>query len=355
MTEPHEPKQKNEEWRTGMRLLPVLLFMFLVVVLIIGGVAAGLYVLFTRLTGLDNIWFLVCCLPPLVILAAFAIIYTLYARYGKPLGLILGAIDSVSEGKLDVRVPSDDSPQFGELIKRFNKMVEDLARADKLRRDLTADIAHELRTPLHILQGKLEGMLDGVYQPTPAHLNDALDETKLLGRLVEDLQTLSLAESGELPLHKTTFPLADLLRDLEASFAAEAAERGVDLRTNADVGLNLSADYTRMNQVLGNLVSNALRHTPSGGSVAIGGRPGDEGKLVIAVTDTGSGIAAEDLPLVFDRFWRSEKARTREGGHANSGLGLAITRQLVLAHNGTIAVTSEPGVSTVFTIELPAS
>jgi signal transduction histidine kinase len=342
-------KKESPQW-------PGFLLAIVFLLLLIGGLAAGIYTLFSYLTGINNLWLLVCCLPPLILGGGATIIYSLYARYGKPLQQILKTIDSVSKGDLDARVPSDDnSPQFGELIKRFNKMVGELQRADKQRRDLTADIAHELRTPLHILQGKLEGMLDGVYHPTPAHLNDALDETKLLGRLVEDLQTLSLAESGELPLDKTTFPLADLLRDLEASFAAEAAERGATLRTNAGAAaLDLNADYMRMNQVLGNLVSNALRHTPSGGAVTIEGRQGDEGKVAIAVTDTGSGIAAEDLPFVFDRFWRSEKARTREGGHANSGLGLAITRQLVLAHNGTIAVTSEPGVATVFTIELPA-
>lgn len=350
-----EPKDKNAEWRTGMRLLPVLLFMFLVVVLVIGGVAAGLYLLFTQFTGLDNIWFLICCMPPLVILAGFAIIYSLYSRYGKPLGQIFSAIDSVSEGDLSVQVPNDNSPQFGELIKRFNKMVQDLARADKLRRDLTADIAHELRTPLHIIQGKLESMLDGVYEPTPAHLNDALDETKLLGRLVDDLQTLSLAESGQLPLHKTTFLLSDLMRDLESSFAAQASERGVELRAHVvDPALSLTADYVRLNQVLGNLVSNALRYTSSGGHVTLEAKQGSEDKLQISVADTGSGIAAEDLPFIFERFWRAEKARGRsEAGHANSGLGLAISRQLVLAHNGTIHAASDPGVSTVFTIELP--
>jgi two-component system sensor histidine kinase BaeS len=337
----------RQEW-------PWFLLFFLFVLLLVGGIAAGIYSLFSQVTGVSNIWLLVCCLPPLILGGGFAVVYSLYARYGKPLQQIIKAIDSVAEGKLDVRVPDDSSPQFGVLIKRFNKMVEDLARSDKLRRDLTADIAHELRTPLHIIQGKLEGMLDGVYKPVPAHLNDALDETKLLGRLVEDLQTLSLAESGQLPLNKTTFTLADLLRDLGASFATRAAEREVDLRTEvSDAALSLTADYDRLNQVLGNLVSNALRYTPSGGSVVIEAKQGGEGRVILAVTDSGSGIAAEDLPFIFDRFWRSEKARTREGGQANSGLGLAISRQLVLAHGGSITAVSDPGVATVFTIELP--
>lgn len=349
-----EQKAKNEEWRMGMRMLPVLIFMFLVVVLIIGGVAAGLYLLFTSFTGLENIWFLICCLPPLVILAGFAIIYSLYARFGKPLGQIFNAIDKVSEGDFNVQVPNDDSPQFGELIKRFNKMVSDLGRADKQRRDLTADIAHELRTPLHIIQGKLEGMQDGVYEPNAANLGEALEETRLLARLVEDLQTLSLAEGGQLPFYRTSFAVADLLADAAASFAARAAEQNVQLNARVEPeSLQLTADYDRLNQVLSNLVSNALRYTPAGGSVTLSGEIGEGAVVRIRVADTGSGISAEDLPFIFDRFWRGERARGRsESGHANSGLGLAISRHLVLAQGGSIQAASEPGQGTVFTIEL---
>jgi two-component system OmpR family sensor kinase/two-component system sensor histidine kinase BaeS len=328
------------------------------ILLLIGGIAAGIYSLFSYLTGVSNLWLLVCCLPPLILGGGFVVVYSLYARYGKPLQQILKAIDSVSKGNLDVRVPAEDnSPQFGELIKRFNKMVGELERVDKQRRDLTADIAHELRTPLHIIQGKLEGMLDGVYEPAPAHINDALDETKLLGRLVDDLQTLSMAESGQLPLHPSRFLVKDLLQDVVTSFVAQAAEKGVELESKvAEPAVELTADYGRLNQVLANLVSNALRYTDKGGNISLEAiqAEGKENLVRIIVGDTGAGIPAEDLPFIFDRFWRGEKARTRDG-HANSGLGLAISRQLILAHAGTIEAQSDLGVGTTFTIELPNS
>jgi two-component system OmpR family sensor kinase/two-component system sensor histidine kinase BaeS len=297
---------------------------------------------------------LVCCIPFVVVFVIFLVIFNLYTRYGQPLRRIFAAIEAVSKGDLSVRVPDDSSPQFGELIKRFNQMVVDLERADQQRRNLTADIAHELRTPLHIIQGKLEGMQDGVYEATAANVNDALDETKLLGRLVDDLQTLSLAEGGQLPLHKTQFAAAELLRSVESSFAAAASAASVELTTEvSDANMVLEADFVRLSQVLGNLVTNALRFTPAGGKIALRAAAID-GRIRIEVSDTGAGISADDLPFVFDRFWRGEKSRTRDG-QASSGLGLAIVRQLVLAHNGTIDLRSELGKGTTFVIELPAA
>lgn len=338
--------------RRENRFLPFLLFFFFTIVLFFGGAAALLYWLFSEYSGIRNIWLLVCGAPFIIVVAALFIIYTLYSRFGRPLREIFNAIDSVSEGNLAVRVAADDSPQFGELIKRFNKMVEELERAEQQRRNLTADIAHELRTPVHIIQGNLEGILDGVYQPTPEHINDTLDETKLLTRLVNDLQTLSLAETGQLPFHPTRFPLADLLQDLNASFSAQAASRSVVLKTLlADPNQEIVADYDRLNQALSNLLSNALRHTPMGGSISIETEASSsaERSVRIRVQDTGAGIAAADLPFIFDRFWRGDKSRTER---KHSGLGLAITKQLVHAHNGTIDVQSELGKGTTFTIEV---
>ncbi len=340
--------------RRENRFLPFLVFFFFIVVLFFGGAAALLYWLFAEYSGVRNIWLLVCGAPFIIVVAALFIIYTLYSRFGRPLREIFNAIDAVSEGNLSVRVADDDSPQFGELIKRFNKMVEELERAEQQRRNLTADIAHELRTPVHIIQGNLEGILDGVYQPTPEHINDTLDETRLLARLVNDLQTLSLAETGQLPFHPTRFLLADLLQDLSASFSAQAASLGIDLKTKlADPNQELVADYDRLNQVLSNLISNALHHTAEGGSISVEAEGGlsQEKSVRIRVRDTGAGIAVQDMPFIFDRFWRGDKSRT---GRRHSGLGLAITKQLVLAHNGTIQVQSELGKGTTFIIELPA-
>jgi signal transduction histidine kinase len=244
---------------------------------------------------------------------------------------------------------------FSDLIKRFNKMVGELERAEQQRRNLTADIAHELRTPLHIIQGNLEGVIDGVYEPTPEHINNTLDETRLLARLVNDLQTLSLAETGQLPLHPTRFLLADLIADLTSSFSAQAASQSITLVTNiTNPNQELTADYDRLNQVLSNLISNALRHTPPAGQITVETESvtGEKRSVRIRVKDTGAGISPEDLPFIFDRFWRGDKSRS---DRVHSGLGLAITKQLIQAHGGEISVHSEglPGKGTLFIIELP--
>mgnify|MGYP000748946136 FL=1 len=347
---PAAPKRQNNE----SRYIPCVLFILLAALLFIGGAAAVLYLVFAEYSGVRDIWLLACGAPVAVVVLGLFTVYTLYARYGRPLRRILNAIDSVAEGDLAVRVPDDNSPQFGELIKRFNKMVGELERAEQQRRNLTADIAHELRTPLHIIQGNLEGLLDGVYQPTPEHLNTTLDETRLLTRLVSDLQTLSLAETGQLPLHPTRFLLADLLQDLTASFSAQAASLGIDLKTSlAHPEQQITADYDRLDQVLSNLISNALRHTPPGGTIYIeAGAGSSEARSVrIEVKDTGSGIAAEDLPFIFDRFWRADRSRSER---THSGLGLAIARQLIHAHGGRIEVQSEAGKGSTFIVELPA-
>ncbi|NOT05587.1 MAG: HAMP domain-containing histidine kinase [Anaerolineales bacterium] len=355
MTHDHEnphgsPHRFQRRWRGGRRFFPFAIFFFSVLSLFIGGTAAILYLIFSEYSGVRNIWLLVCGAPFAIILFAIITIFTLYARLGRPLGQIFSAIDSVAEGNLSVRVPEDNSPQFQELIKRFNKMVSELERADQQRRNLTTDIAHELRTPLHIIQGNLEGIIDGVYQPTSEHINNTLDETKLLARLVNDLQTLSLAEAGQLPLHPTRFLLADLLADLTSSFSAQAASLGISLQTNIyDPSKEFSADYDRLNQVLSNLISNALRHTPEGGKISIETEAIISGVRIV-VRDTGEGIPAEQIPFIFDRFWRGDKSRT---GRTNSGLGLAIAKQLIHAHHGTIEVQSEIGTGTIFTIELP--
>lgn len=314
--------------------------------------AAILYWAFTEYSGFRNIWLLICAAPVAVMVLAIFTMFTMYMRFGKPLGEIFNAIDSVSEGNLKVRVKENKSDMFSELIKRFNKMVDELERADQQRRNLTADIAHELRTPLHIIQGNLEGVLDKVYEPTSEHINNTLDETKLLARLVEDLQTLSLAETGQLPLHPTRFLLADLIADLTSSFSSQAKEQGVDLSSRIDnPALELNADYDRLNQVLSNLVSNALRHTLQGGRITVEAESiqGQERSVRIRVKDSGVGIASEDLPFIFDRFWRGDRSRTNR---SNSGLGLAITKQLVLAHKGEIKVESELGNGTTFIIEI---
>ena len=335
------------------RFVPFVLFLIITAFLFVGGIAALLYLLFSQYTNIRNIWLLVCGAPVVLVVILFFIVFNLYLRFGKPLEGFFKTINAVEEGNLSARVPESNSDMFSDLIKRFNKMVGELERAAQQRRNLTADIAHELRTPLHIIQGNLEGIVDGVYQPTPEHINNTLDETRLLTRLVNDLQTLSLAETGQLPLHPTLFLVADLIADLTSSFSSQAASLGIDLKSNiANLQQELTADYDRLNQVLSNLISNALRHTPQGGKISIETETGSnqERSVRITVKDSGAGIASDDLPFIFDRFWRGDRSRSER---THSELGLAIAKQLIHAHGGTIEAQSELGKGTTFTIELP--
>jgi signal transduction histidine kinase len=339
------------------RFIPFVIFFLISAVLFVGGLTAILYLLFTRYSGVQNLWILLCGAPAIFVVLVLSIMFNLYTHYARPLEQLFNAINTVEEGNLSVRVPENDSSIYRDLIPRFNKMVGELERAEQQRRNLTADIAHELRTPLHIIQGNLEGLLDGVYQPTPEHISTTLDETRLLARLVNDLQTLSLAETGQLPLHPIRFLLTDLIEDITASFSSQADSQGIHLNTSlTNPNQELTADYDRLNQVLSNLISNALRHTPSGGTVLIHTEAiqkefqGATFGVRMTVQDTGSGIPAEDLPFVFDRFWRGDKSRSER---THSGLGLAITKQLILAHGGSITAQSVPGSGSSFVIELP--
>jgi len=295
-----------------------------------------------------------CSVPLVFMLVSFLLGGLAFRRLGTPFADIMSATDAIARGDLSVRLREDSPGELGALARRFNNMVAELERAEKQRRNLTADIAHELRTPLHIIQGKLEGILDGVYEPTAESITDTLDETRLLARLVDDLQTLSLAEAGQLALHPSRFRVADLLSDLDGGFSAQAAERNISLQVQAlEPDLELQADYDRLHQVFANLLNNALRHTPEGGQVHVQAEA-LEGGVMFTVSDSGSGIPPEDLPYIFDRFWRGDRARTRSVT-AGSGLGLAIARQLVLAHGGSIEVASQPGEGTSFRILLPGA
>ncbi len=294
----------------------------------------------------------ICGVPLAFMLLASVLGGMAFRRLGTPFADIMSATDAIARGDLSVRLRENNRGPLGDLARRFNNMVAELERAEQQRRNLTADIAHELRTPLHIIQGNLEGMLDGVYEPTAENFTDTLDETRLLARLVDDLQTLSLAEAGQLPLHPTRFLLADLLADAAAGFESRTAAQNVELRVDVpDPSLEIEADYDRLNQALANLLTNALRHTPENGGITLRAESIPKG-VRITVEDTGAGIPPEDLPYIFDRFWRGDKSRSRTEG--SSGLGLAITKQLILAHGGTINAESELRKGTTFTIEFPA-
>jgi two-component system sensor histidine kinase BaeS len=332
----------------------------LVALLVVGGIAALAFV-FTRLFAGDlqtavMVWISGCSLSVALPLLAVAVAVWAFSGIARPLADIVTAAEAVADGDLSVRVSAQGPGDFYRLARVFNHMLEEIERADRQRRSLTADVAHELRTPLQIIQGNLEGILDDVYEPTDEHISATLEETQLLARLVDDLRTLSLAESGQLPLVREPVDVVELLTDVQTSFSGQASAAGIELGVAIDGdsdGLTISGDVGRLTQVLSNLVANALRHTPAGGTITLAGEAADGGVRIL-VRDTGEGIPPEDLPAVFDRFWRGDKSRSHASG-AGSGLGLAIAQQLVRAHGGRIEVESELGKGTTFTVELPSS
>jgi signal transduction histidine kinase len=264
-----------------------------------------------------------------------------------PLRAVMDAADRVAEGDYTVRVGEHGPPPVRALAHAFNAMTERLAQADRQRRDLMADVAHELRTPLSILQGRLEGLLDGVYPRDDAQLAALVEETQVLSRLIDDLRTLALADAGALRLEREPTDLVSLVRDTVRGFDPEAARHGVALTVatalaDADVDL----DPVRIRQVLSNLLSNAIRHTPEGRAIAVSVE-GPASRPTVAVADAGDGIAAEDVPLIFDRFYKGLASR-------GSGLGLTIAKRLVLAHGGEIQATSRAGEGTIVSFTMPA-
>ncbi len=292
------------------------------------------------------------CSAPFLIVGLLAYFGTrAFRKLGSPLADVMTAADAVAEGDLSVRVPERGPGEIRQLSESFNRMVDKLALADLQRRNMTADVAHELRTPIHILRGNLEGILDGVYEANSEQIEMMLDETSLLARLVDDLQTISLAEAGQLPLHFAPVNIAELLEDVKTSFSAQAEEAGIDVKVSVDdPNLTILADAGRLDQVFGNLMGNALRYTSAGASIRLQAEASSNG-VRIRIQDEGQGIPPDDIPFVFDRFYRADKSRSRQDG--GSGLGLAIARQIIHLHHGEIKVESELGEGTTFLVELP--
>jgi signal transduction histidine kinase len=259
----------------------------------------------------------------------------LMRRMINPLSEVIAASQAVSQGDLTARVPvharHDD---LSALSDHFNHMADELERSDRQRRNLMADIAHELRTPITILRGRLEGILDGVYPAEEAHIAPALEETYLLERLVEDLRLLALTEANQLRFEVKPVGLTELVETTLGLFSAQASEENVRFHFDAEPDLpEVMLDPQRFQQVIGNLIDNALRYTPEGSSINLSIHRKDN-TVELTISDEGTGIPEDELAHVFDRFWRGEKSRARSTGGA--GLGLSIARQLVEAQGGRI-------------------
>ena len=283
-------------------------------------------------------------------LVALALSWALSRRLLGPVEALTAAARRLGTGDLSARVPVRGADEIGQLARAFNAMAENLARQESLRRTLVTDVAHELRSPLTHLRGQLEAVEDGLVPASPETVRSLREEVMLLARLVDDLQTLSVAEAGKLALDRAAVSLRDLAEGAIEGMRATAAARGVAFHNRIGDLPPVLADATRIAQVLRNLLANALTHTPEGGSIELAGTA-TNGHVQVAVTDTGAGIAPEHLPHVFERFYRADPSRARATGGA--GLGLAIVRSIVEAHGGTIGVTSELGRGATFRFSLP--
>jgi two-component system, OmpR family, sensor histidine kinase BaeS len=285
----------------------------------------------------------------LVLLLTVAVTVAASARLTGSLGRLTSA--ARNPGTRPIRVPVTGKDEIGQLTAAFNDLTERRERAELQRTAMISDIAHELRTPLGNIRGWLEAAEDGVATLDQTLTSSLLEEALLLQHIIDDLRDLAAADAGQFRLRQEPTRLDELMRQMAHAQRPQAEAAGVRLETRVAEGAELSADPARLRQAVGNLVSNSIRHTQPGGDVTVTcQRTGSE--FIIEVADTGSGISPDDLPRIFDRFWRAEKSRSRRTG--GSGLGLPITRQLVEAHGGHVTVASAPGRGSVFTIWLPA-
>jgi signal transduction histidine kinase len=291
---------------------------------------------------------------PIVLIVLLVVAVVLVAGTGRlrrltrPLATLSRAAERIEAGDYSARVDSHGPPEIRSVARAFNAMSERLQITDQRRRGFLADVTHELRTPLSVIRGQAEAIADGVYPGDHEHLAPILEATRTLERLTEDLRTLALAESGSLALAREQVDVALLVNDVVAAWQPQAEAAGVRLEADTAVALPAaSLDPARTWGVLGNLIANALRHTPRGGSIRVCARaPG--GAIEVTVTDTGEGIPLDLMPHVFERFARGP-------GSPGSGLGLAIAHDVVMAHGGTIEIESQPGQGTTVRLTFGAS
>jgi signal transduction histidine kinase len=267
---------------------------------------------------------------------------------------------NIAKGDLSYRLAIQSKDEIGELAQSFNTMATSLDTAEQSRKRLNADIAHELRTPLTVIEGTVDGILDGVFEADREHLESIKEQTSLLTRLTHDLRDLSLAESGQLNLELGPLNMVDLLQRKLAQYEVKARQKNITLKLSASSGIPaVNGDRLRIEQVISNLLENAIRHTPDRGSVTVSiemvnddpAHHIDRASMIVSFSDTGKGIPPEHLPHVFERFYRIDTSRSRSEGGA--GLGLAIVKQIIQAHGGRVWAESEPGKGSTFYITLP--
>jgi len=302
---------------------------------------------------LHSVNFSILLTSAIVGLLALVLGSLLFRQITSPLRALSRSAQAVADGDLHQRVVIQSNDEIGRVARSFNRMAESLAQADIQRRNLIADIAHELRTPLTVIQGNLEALMDGVYDLTPENVSAVHKQTVVLTRLVADLRDLALAEAGQLRLELKTIHLAGVIAQVGEGLEIQAHEKGVTLKHEVAGNIpEIQADEQRITQVLYNLMSNALRHTPTGGTISTTAELRD-GQVLVSVRDTGTGIAPEDLPHVFERFYRDDRSRTRATG--GSGLGLTISKQIIELHGGQIWAQSWLGAGSTFAFSLPLS
>jgi signal transduction histidine kinase len=269
----------------------------------------------------------------------------------RPMHQLALSARKIASGDLTQRVRHDSNDEVGEVSDAFNSMAEQLEQKEKGRKQLLADVAHELRNPLSIVQGNLEAWLDGVIPPAPEQIASVYDETVLLNRLITDLRELSLAEAGQLKLHLEKADLGEIINAEITGFQARFQEKQISLHAAISGQLpSVEIDRDRIRQVLHNLLENALRFTPTGGTVTIASDD-RSGQIRISVADTGEGVDRSDLPYVFDHFYKADKSRQRS--HGGAGIGLALVKEYVELHGGRVWVESEKGKGAVFYFTLP--
>jgi signal transduction histidine kinase len=287
--------------------------------------------------------------------AALALVMARWLARGmtQPLRDMARAARRMETGDYSVRVDTASRDEVGQLAAAFNNMSAELESVERLRRDLVANVSHELKTPISALRAHLENLLDGVERPDPETLQVMLNQSERLGRLIDQLLDLSRIESGELRLNRTAVALHALVREVLSEIEVARADRGVRVRDTVPDDLPaVHVDPERVHQVLFNLLDNAVRFTPAGGEVTVAAHRVN-GSCEIAVIDTGPGIAAEHLPRLFERFYRADASRSR--GDGGTGIGLAIARSVVEAHGGRIRAESRVGRGSVFTFDLPVA